>query len=39
VPPGEYMVVLEVGDKKLTQKAKITKTMGWSLGPFPEIIR
>jgi hypothetical protein len=39
VPPGEYMVVLEVGDKKLTQKAKITKTRGWSLGPFPEIIR
>lgn len=39
VPPGEYVVVFEVGDKKLTQKAKITKTMGWSLGPFPEIIR
>ena len=39
VPPGEYVVVLEVGDKKLTQRARITDTKGWSLGPFPEVIR
>jgi photosystem II stability/assembly factor-like uncharacterized protein len=38
-PPGEYLVTLEMGDKKLTQKAVITKTVGWSLGPFPVIIR
>jgi len=39
VAPGEYVVVVEVGGKKLTQKARITKTQGWSLGPFPEVIR
>lgn len=39
VPPGEYVVTLEVGDKKLTQKVCITKTKGWSIGPFPQIIR
>lgn len=39
VPPGEYVIILEIGDKKLTQKALITRTTGWSLGPFSEIIR
>ncbi len=39
VPPGDYAVVLETGDKKMTGKAKITKTTGWSVGPFPQIIR
>ena len=39
VPPGEYVVVLEIGDKKFTQKAQITKTIGWSIGPFPQVIR
>lgn len=39
VPPGEYVVTLEVGDAKLTRKARITSTQGWSIGPFPEIIR
>jgi len=39
VPPGEYVVILEIGGKKLTQKAQITKTMGWSIGPFPQIIK
>ena len=38
-PPGDYTVMLETGDKKMTQKARITKTTGWSLGPFPQIIR
>lgn len=38
-PPGEYMVVLEAGDVKLTRKARIRKTIGWSFGPFPEMIR
>jgi len=39
VPPGDYIVVLETGDKKMTQKARITRTTGWSLGPVPQIIR
>lgn len=39
VPPGEYVVILEIGAKKLTQKATIAKTVGWSIGPFPQIIR
>jgi len=38
-PPGEYTVTLEVGGKKLTGKARITKSIGWSIGPFPVIIR
>ncbi len=38
-PPGEYIVTLEVAGKKFTQKARITKTIGWSIGPRPEIIR
>jgi photosystem II stability/assembly factor-like uncharacterized protein len=33
VPPGEYVVILEVGDKKLTQKALIKKRAGWTIGP------
>jgi hypothetical protein len=39
VPPGEYIVTLEVGEKKLTSKARITHTQGWSIGPRPKIIR
>jgi hypothetical protein len=39
VSPGEYSVTLEIGDVRLTQKARITKTLGWSIGPFPQIIR
>ena len=39
VPPGEYTVALETGGRKLTQKAKITATTGWSVGPSPQIIR
>jgi hypothetical protein len=38
-PLGEYTVTLEVGGKKFTQKASITKMQGWSLGPVPQIIR
>jgi len=37
--PGEYMVILEIGDKKLTQKALIKKRAGWSVGPQPVTIR
>ncbi len=39
VDPGEYVVILEIGDKKLTKKALIPKRMGWSLGPFPSVIK
>ncbi|MGA2264321.1 MAG: hypothetical protein ABSH28_23170, partial [Acidobacteriota bacterium] len=38
-PLGEYTVTLELGEKKLTQKARITKMQGWSLGPAPQIIK
>jgi len=36
VPPGEYVIVLEIGEKRLMRRARITGTTGWSLGPFPE---
>jgi len=39
VPPGEYVVILEVGDNKLTRKAHITKRTGWPIGPFTEDIK
>jgi hypothetical protein len=39
VDPGEYVVTIEIGDKKLTKKALIPKRMGWSLGPFPATIK
>ena len=39
VPPGEYVVWLEVAGKKLSQKARITKMTGWRIGPQPENIR
>jgi photosystem II stability/assembly factor-like uncharacterized protein len=39
VDPGEYIVVLEAGGRKLTQKAVIRKRLGWSLGPFPVTIK
>jgi photosystem II stability/assembly factor-like uncharacterized protein len=32
VPPGEYMIILEKGDKKLTHMARIKKRAGWPLG-------
>ena len=38
-PLGDYTVTLQVGETKLTQPAKITKTQGWSLAPSPTIIR
>ena len=37
--PGEYVVTLDIAGKTFTQKARITKTAGWSIGPFPIIIR
>jgi hypothetical protein len=39
VEPGEYVVVLESGGGKLTQKAVVRKRLGWSIGPFPAIIK
>jgi hypothetical protein len=35
VEPGEYVVILETGGRKLTQKAVVRKRLGWSIGPFP----
>jgi hypothetical protein len=39
MPLGEYTITLEVGDKRLTTKGRISATQGWSLGTSPEIIR
>jgi len=38
-PPGEYVVSVDISAKKFTQKARITKRTGWSIGSFPEVIR
>ena len=38
-PLGEYTVTLEVAGKTLTEKARIIKTQGWSLGLTPQVIR
>jgi photosystem II stability/assembly factor-like uncharacterized protein len=37
--PGEYLVILEVAAKKLTQKVFIRSRQGWAIGPFPVIIK
>ncbi len=37
--PGEYVVILEIGDKKLTRKAVIKKRAGWSVGPQSTTIK
>ena len=39
VPPGEYVVTVEIGGESFTRSATITSTQGWSLGPFPKVIR
>jgi len=39
VDPGEYVVTLEIGDKKFAKKVLIPKRMGWALGPFPTVIK
>ncbi len=39
VAPGEYLATLELGGKTLTRRIRITKTIGWSIGPFPAVIR
>ena len=36
--PGEYVAILEVGDKKFTRKALIQKRAGWSIGPYSSTI-
>jgi hypothetical protein len=38
-PLGEYTVALDVGGKKHTRKAQITKMQGWSIGATPQIIK
>jgi hypothetical protein len=39
VDPGEYTVVLIIGDQEFTQKAVITKRTGWAIGPTPSTIK
>jgi hypothetical protein len=37
--PGEYIVLLEIGDKKFKSKACIEKRMGWEVGPHTKNLR
>jgi len=37
--PGEYRVLLEIGDKKLIRKAFIEKRLGWEIGPQPRNLK
>jgi hypothetical protein len=39
VDPGEYVVTIDVDGKKFVKKAVIPKRMGWSIGPFPSVIK
>jgi len=39
VGPGEYVVTLDVGGKKLTKKAIIRGRQGWTVGPIPVEIK
>ena len=39
MPLGDYEVTLEVAGERLTQRATIAKTQGWTLGPTPVVIR
>ena len=32
-------LILKIGDEEFTQKAKITKRTGWTIGPTPSIIK
>jgi photosystem II stability/assembly factor-like uncharacterized protein len=38
VKPGEYVVTLDVGGKRLTKKAVIRYRQGWTVGTLPVII-
>ncbi|MBD3413522.1 MAG: hypothetical protein GF421_03705 [Candidatus Aminicenantes bacterium] len=37
--PGEYLVVLEIGEKRFERTALIEKRTGWKIGPFPSDLR
>ncbi len=39
LPPGDYVVTLQVAGRTFTRDARITSTQGWALGPFPTVIR
>ena len=39
LPLGDYTVTLRVDGQTRTQKAQITETQGWSIGPHPQMIR
>jgi hypothetical protein len=38
VGPGEYVVTLEAGGKKIVKKAVIRYRQGWTVGPTPVVI-
>jgi hypothetical protein len=37
--PGEYLISLEMGQKKIIHKAVIKGRMGWTIGPVPVLIK
>lgn len=39
VDPGEYVIILEIGDKKLSHKALIKNRIGWTVGPTSATIK
>lgn len=39
VPPGDYLITLEAGGKKITKTARIKGTSGWKVGPTSVPIR
>jgi photosystem II stability/assembly factor-like uncharacterized protein len=39
VNPGEYIVALEAGGRKMTHRAVVRERLGWSIGPFPSTIK
>jgi hypothetical protein len=39
LPLGRYTVTLQVGDRKLSQRADVVKTQGWPLGGKSSTLR
>jgi len=39
VDPGEYTIILKIGEIEFTQKAQVTKRTGWAIGPSSSTIK
>ena len=37
--PGDFLVTLELGDKKLSQRTRIIKRAGWRIDPSSTLIK